>query len=132
MRNRIPIVASLFIVLAAGFASGQSSPMVMKIKVPFQFMTGEKVMPAGQYTVHRGDNSTQVLLSGYRGMGTDRLGVITRVTRFDSKQPAGSRLVFATIGGQKFLSEVWLSGMEDGYLVRPPKRSQKHDIVKLD
>jgi hypothetical protein len=122
MRNRIPVVASLFIVLATASVYGQST--VMNLNVPFQFMAGHNQMAAGKYNVNRESNLTHLTVSGPRSENSKTLSIITRLPRLDSKQPFGARLVFDTFGEQKFLSEVWPSGMDDGYLVYA--RSGRH------
>jgi len=128
MRTRIPVVASLLVVLAAGFAYGQSSPIVMKVNVPFKFIAGEKEMPAGEYTIMKERNSTHLTVYAAGSKTTKNLFVITHLAQTDPKQSAGAKLVFGTVGDQKFLSEVWLSGTEDGYLVHAQNGKHGQDI----
>ncbi|MGD1105244.1 MAG: hypothetical protein ABSA59_24630 [Terriglobia bacterium] len=116
MRKRITIVASLLIVLAAGLAYGQSSPFVVKVNVPFNFMAGEKEMPAGEYNIRK-DNPGVLTVYDSGSEHTINVIIIAHLAPSASKHFAGVRLVFGTVGGQKFLSEVWPSDTEYGYLV---------------
>lgn len=114
MRNRITIVASLLIVLAAGLAYGQSLQIVTKVNVQFSFMAGEKEMPGGEYTIQKvANDDVHLIMSDGRGHSVT-LFIIAPLARTDSKRSAGA--VFATVGGQKFLSEVWPS-RGNGYSV---------------
>jgi hypothetical protein len=131
MRNRISIVVPLLIVAAATFANGQTPSTVINVKVPFNFMVDQKEMPAGDYKFRMRDDGSSSLSTRESG-SYQRLKIITRLARMDSNQLAGSRLVFDTVGDKKFLSEVWPSGTEDGYLVYAQKGKHGHDIVKQD
>ena len=127
MRNRISIVASLLIVAAAS-AYGQSPQTVVNVNVPFKFMVDQREMPAGEYKF-RMDQDGLSSLSLRDSASTHRLRVITRLARTDSKQPAGARLVFDTVGEQKFLCEVWPDGREEGYLVHSQKGKHGREVV---
>ena len=40
-----------------------------------------------------------------------------------------ARVVFDTVGGEKFLSEFWPADNEDGYLIGVTKGEEKHEVV---
>ncbi|MGD1105243.1 MAG: hypothetical protein ABSA59_24625 [Terriglobia bacterium] len=114
MRKRITIVASLLVALAAGLAYGQSGLIVAKVNIPFNFMAGGKELPVGEYTIQKDADEVHIILRDGAGHGA-MLFVIARIARTDSKRSAGA-VLFDTVSGQKFLSEVWPSD-GDGYLV---------------
>ena len=97
------------------------------VKVAFKFTVGQQQMPAGDYRFVFDEDSSS--LSMHSSRGKHNLWVITRLARVDSKQSAGARLVFDTVGDQKVLSEVWPPGTEDGYLAYAHQGKHGHEIV---
>jgi hypothetical protein len=115
---RISIVTAL----AAAAAFAQSS--TLHANVPFNFIVGTQVMPAGQYTVDSGSFNAAVIIrsddcvratmavfgSGLRSTATSNLG----------------KLVFHRYGGTYFLSEIWQPGNEGRQL---PETSRERELA---
>lgn len=77
------------------------------IRVPFDFVAGEKQMPAGRYTVQRikSDSESALLIRSEDGRST---AVV--LTNTGDKSPRTGALVFRQRGDRHFLAEVSMPG----------------------
>jgi hypothetical protein len=82
-------------------------------KVPFEFVLGNKVVPAGNWTVQTANMNSSVLQIRNTAAG---------VSMFTMPSPAASKkiskdytLVFHRYGNNYFLTEVTIAGMRNGY-----------------
>lgn len=99
------------------------------VEIGFKFVVGDKVMPAGSYTVETIGNQIGIREVGPRGVGgpIQSMPVLTRLGRHDADQEP--ELVFDKAGGQLHLSEVWFPG-EDGYLLLGTKEQHDHAVLR--
>ena len=135
MKSRIAIALSFITILAVPFAYGQSgsaSPVMMgRVDIPFKFMVAKKEMPAGKYEVVREEGQgSHLLLRNMQANTSIYVSVIERLAETDPSQKHGARVVFDTVGDQKFLSEFWPADKGDGYLLGINKGEQKHEVVE--
>lgn len=95
----------LYLVAAACFPAAAQTGL--RFNVPFDFVAGGKVMPAGQYTVAPtfGDTNTTWIIAG-QGNGAM---LLTNQLQSSSTEHEVS-LVFLRSGGQLSLAEIWSSG----------------------
>jgi len=129
LKTRIAIAVSLLTILAVTLAYGQSSG---HLNIPFKFMVGKKEMPAGKYEFVKQAGSSSILLLRNQDTGSAvHLPVIERLAR---TEPATSttKVVFNTVDNQKFISEYWPAGTDDGYLVQVTKKSHQHEVLKAE
>ena len=92
---------------AAVVANGQSRQQVVT-HVPFDFVIGDKTLPAGDYTTTlSADGGSRVLVQNDEANSS-----IFRLTNSIQADPSKSqaRLVFHRYGQSYFLSEVWIGG----------------------
>jgi hypothetical protein len=77
------------------------------VTIPFSFYVGGKTLPAGQYVVGRGTETSDegVVLRGTDGR--EGVFVLTRVIQTLEVQQQ-SKLIFRRYGDQYFLAEVWI------------------------
>ncbi|HEX7313383.1 MAG TPA: hypothetical protein VF297_05655 [Pyrinomonadaceae bacterium] len=77
------------------------------ISVPFDFVAGEKVMPAGRYTVRRvtADAESALIIRGEDGRST-----AVFLTNTGGANPRTAALVFRLRGDRHFLAEVSMPG----------------------
>ncbi|MDT5268813.1 MAG: hypothetical protein QOH49_999 [Acidobacteriota bacterium] len=77
------------------------------MRVPFEFVAGEKQMPAGRYTVQRikSDAESALLIRSEDGRAT---AVV--LTNTGEPQPSSAALVFRQHGERHFLAEVSMPG----------------------
>lgn len=124
MRQQMKTVGVLGVALLTVSAWGAGRELT--VEVPFAFNAAEESLPAGSYVVQlRG----QVLaIKSDDGGKNTVLNVVTRLARKSSSDSNGSNLVFDKVGGERFLSEVWLSD-GDGFLVRGTQEDHEHQLV---
>jgi hypothetical protein len=135
MRRR----AVLTIAIAAFAALSAAAPVQAQsaFKVPFNFESGGKKFPAGNYVVTRtGDGQVT-----FQQVATGKESVVPFTQKLTPAEPPASepRLVFDEVGNFEpsyteyftvyVLAEVWLSGQE-GYLVHTTKGAHKNQTVK--
>ena len=119
---------SAFLGLGLLFAvSGvQAQQNGVKANIPFDFMVGNRVLPAGEYVVAGDGSSSQAIFI----RSTDnKTAVMTLAFRCASAQPSKqSKLVFHTLGGRYFLSQIWTEGNERGRQL--PKSKMEVQLAK--
>lgn len=122
----IPLFCLSLLVFSGPAVAGE--PERLMVNVPHAFTVGEQLLPAGRYSVSTepGDPA-RLHLHNSAGEACAWLPVITRLAQ-DSHEGTRARLVFDRVGGQCFLSEVWVDG-EDGYLVRGTPKEHSHEII---
>src|SRR5512135_3252492 len=99
------IMALLLLLLAGATAYGQSqATSKLTIDVPFDFLAGGQVLPAGQYDIIEKsmDNPDVIVLLGPDG---SRTFVLTKVIELSSP-PEEAKVVFRTNGNQMVLHQV--------------------------
>jgi hypothetical protein len=99
--NRIKAIALFAIAnfVMAGTSFAQSNGVAAK--VPFSFAVGDKVLPAGSYTLK--SKSSHVLMIKNRDQSASALILFHED---GNRSPNGGKLVFHKYGGEYFLSEV--------------------------
>ncbi len=130
MKTRGVIVVGFITILTAGFAYSQGTSPLGRANIPFKFMVGKKEMPAGKYEFARHvGNNTRLLLRNLDTKNSLYVPVVERLAETHPSEKHPPRIVFDTVGEQKFLSEFWPADNADGYLLGVTKGEQKHEIV---
>jgi hypothetical protein len=88
---------------------------VVTVHVPFAFQAGDKLLPAGDYSVDRGDASNVLVIHG--GFGNSS-AFLTMVVDSAAKADTAS-LIFARQGGTLVLSAIRLPGQQSRVLFAP-------------
>jgi len=116
--------------IAVVSANGQSIRAVAQI--PFDFVIGDKVLPAGEYTVNAmtQDGSVLRIHNDEAGQAATR---VTNTVIAKSSRNSKSRLIFHRYGQTYFLAEVWREGDSEGRLLQQSKkeRSMRHELGAL-
>jgi hypothetical protein len=99
------ITAIALVALASFITVGSISAQERSVRaaVPFDFTVGNKLIPAGTYTVSSESANVILIQSG------DRHITVMSTAFADSKQPKQSVLVFNKYGDQYFLHEILCS-----------------------
>ena len=131
-------LAVLTIAIAAFAALSAAAPVQAQsvFKVPFNFESGGKKFPAGNYVVTRtGDGQVT-----FQQVATGKESVVPFTQELTPAEPPASepRLIFDEVGNFEpsyteyftvyVLAEVWLSGQE-GYLIHTTKGAHKNQTV---
>jgi hypothetical protein len=106
--NKLYVTALLTLTSLCGLAvkAHAQDPEGVVVKVPFEFVAGEKTMPAGTYSVGRLSSVDPHLGLIIRSYDNSVL-VLTTLVETDSAQPA---LSFEHVEGKYFLSKVETPG----------------------
>jgi hypothetical protein len=111
-------IITVAMVTAVASANGQSMPT--KANIPFEFVVGNRSLPAGAYTI-RSVSSTGEALRVVNGRNSKDSAA--RLTVEASGKSQQAKLVFHRYGDRYFLAEVW-SSPEDGRQLLPSKEER--------
>ena len=129
MRKKIAIALSVVSILAVALAYGQNQSRMGQVAIPFKFMVAKQEMSSGTYEFVRQQDHASIIT--IRNLDTNKSTSAFVVERL-AANPGGNgkvRVVFDTVGSQKFLSEFWPSQNQDGYLLGITKGEEKHEVV---
>jgi hypothetical protein len=108
----------LLFAVAAPLQAGSILNHEMTVTVGFEFAAGDKLLPAGDYTVQLNPERGTVVL---RGEGQKPLMLLT--ARKESRSaPQRGKLVFQRYGTSFFLNEVWSQDNSVGQTLAPSAR----------
>ena len=116
MKNRVGrVFASLLLsVLMLGSAlHAQQAERVIKANIPFDFVVGREIFPAGQYSVAL---VGPVMLELRNSQGRALINVLTQSVQAPAA-PGTPKLRFDKEDGQNVLTQVWQEGNEVGQQV---------------
>jgi hypothetical protein len=101
---RFTAVLAVVMAFTAVSAYGQGIVKRQTFVVPFEFSVGQKVLPAGEYTV---TGETQILRIQSKD-GKEHVIALPLRTRVSAQWPRESKLMFKRYGDRYYLSQVWL------------------------
>jgi hypothetical protein len=119
----LDILAGLILLfaVAAPLQAGSILNHEMTVTIGFEFAAGDKLLPAGDYTVQLNPERGTVVL---RGEGQKPLMLLT--ARKESRSaPLRGKLVFQRYGTSFFLNEVWSQDNSTGQTLAPSSREKE-------
>lgn len=119
--SMLMLVVGLAFVTAVVSVKGQSSIGVYS-DIPFDFVVGEKTLPAGQYTVKEFTTDGRTLLIAERNAKSSSIRMTNDLQPERNKPQA--RLVFHRYGQHYFLAEVWKGGDARGKQLRRSRQER--------
>jgi hypothetical protein len=117
------IVVGLAFVSAVVSANGQSR--AIRGNVPFEFIVGDKSLPAGEYMVKSMTSGGEVISIADSDAQRSTLRLTNNLV--SKGKPPSARLIFHRYGNQNFLAEVW-SGEATGKQLK--KSSQERALER--
>ena len=114
-----PVVIAAAMVIALGSASAaQAQETRLVAHVPFAFIVGSSVMPAGEYVVKdESDNDSVLAIASADGR---RFATTLTIPASSDDSSGQAQLVFDKVGSQYFLARVMPAGSEErDILVKP-------------
>jgi hypothetical protein len=118
MKSKLAVLAlSVLAIAAPAFAQSTN----LRAEIPFDFVVGKAVMPAGEYLVQSQTNPAILVIRNTGGQGAM---VVAHYAR-SNKAAANSKLVFRGYDGEYFLSQIWTEGDESGRELTITKRERK-------
>ncbi len=116
--NRFPLLAVLL--LATGLAGAQMAYQPVKANIPFDFMAGNRSLPAGEYKVAM---ASDIGVLSLIGGPTDK--ALVGSNAIEANAPSGkTKLIFHRYGDRYFLCQIWIEGESRGREV-PQTRLEK-------
>lgn len=114
MKTRMMVMAALVAVamLASTRVAQAQDQNQMLIKVPFDFVAGNKTLPAGEYAV-KSVGPTNMLILVDRTDSTSSAFLPTQAA-VSTEPQIESKLVFNRYGNRYFLAQVWTAGNSSG------------------
>jgi hypothetical protein len=111
----------LLFAVAAPLQAGSILNHEMTVTVPFEFVAGDRVLAAGDYTVQINTERGSVVL---RGEGQRALILLT-IRKESRTVPVLGKLVFRRYGTSFFLAEVWGQNNATGATLAPSSREKE-------
>jgi hypothetical protein len=114
----------LGLLLVASAVQAQSNGV--KADIPFDFVVGNQMLPAGEYTVsNQGSVNQAILIRSDEGNSA----ALSLTQSCSSHNPsAKTKLVFHTMGGRYFLYQVWTQGNYSGQQL--PKSKAEVELAR--
>ena len=115
---------SFGLLLAVSATQAQESRV--KALIPFNFVVGNQVLPAGEYVITPGGGGRQAI---WIRSDEDGKTMVMNTFACDAGAPSRStKLVFHTMAGQYFLSQIWAQGYAQGREL--PKSKSEERLAK--
>jgi len=108
-------------VLALG-AAANAQHAVIKADVPFNFMVGDKLHPAGEYSVAK--IATQSSVLQIHNQSVSESDLFQTIACSSNAQKKTTKLVFERTGSVYSLRQIWVAGSEFGWEVGNQKRTE--------
>jgi hypothetical protein len=127
MVKRGSLVLALVVLVSLGATTGFAGSFKLKADIPFDFVVGEKTLPAGTYFVSRLEGTPGVLLV----RSEDARSAVTVLSRPGIRSKAlenQTRLDFNRYANRYFLSRIW-SGGEDSRELPKSKLEREAGVV---
>jgi len=103
--------------LLLAVSAAQAQEPRLKANIPFDFVVGDRVLPAGEYQVSAMGASGQAI-----AILSEKATAFMVTSACVSSGPSkSSKLVFHAMGGRYFLSQVWTEGYSQGRQLRESK-----------
>jgi hypothetical protein len=104
-----------------------AQPLAVRANIPFQFLAGDKVLPAGQYQLSVAPGLNRITLHPTQGGTGVYLSIIPTQRSEYAAQPGA--LVFHRYGTHYFLRKVWSPGQSGGYAL--PSSKAEREFVRI-
>jgi hypothetical protein len=120
---KVAALSSLFILLVGGIVYAQTEPRIIA-NIPFEFIAGNKTLPAGEYTIARPNfNEPDLLLIR---SADNHVALFINAENMQARQtPNKTELVFNEIEGKYFLSKIWVAGDDIGREIPEPRAERE-------
>jgi len=122
------VLVTLSLVTAVVSANAQSLRTAYA-NIPFDFTTGDKAMPAGEYQVRRVTPDGDAILVRAIDSSVSAVKMTNNIVHLEPSKE--TKLVFHRYGNQYFLSEVWVAGSTTGRQIRKSnsEKAVEHELL---
>jgi hypothetical protein len=133
MKTRALVMAGMMALAAmASTRVAQAQTQVpLAVNIPFDFVAGDKTLPAGEYIVSfTGFGHTLRLLDRH---DADASALMNTIQVYANDSPAESKLVFNRYGDRYFLSQIWSAGNSQGrQLIKSAREKEVAQTAKIE
>lgn len=120
--------AALTFAAFTGVATAQEQ---MAVNIPFDFVAGNKTLPAGEYYVRSADAGRTLLLVDRRDSSASAF--VPTIGAIAKEAQSQSKLVFNRYGDRYFLAQVWSQGYLQGrQLLKSDREREISMTAKLE
>ena len=114
-------ILAIFLISMASFAvtSANAQQPTLKANIPFDFIVGNTLMPAGEYTITSPFENVLVLRAGARSTSVES-------SENNAESTSGDELVFDKYGNQYFLHEVLCPNVVSLNRELAPSKAEKY------
>jgi hypothetical protein len=112
MKTKMMVMAALVAVTMLASTRVASAQDQIKVNVPFEFVAGNKTLPAGEYAVKTVGPTHALILVG--GANADSSAFLNTQAVIANQPQIESKLVFNRYGDRYFLTQVWTVGNSSG------------------
>lgn len=126
IKSAFVLIITAVIVAGSQFTASAQTPRPLEVSVPFDFVAGDRQLPAGRYRISRVGANNESTLRIQSTDGRARAIVLTNSARAASKQ---ARLTFRQYGDQHFLAGV---EMPDASGARELRESKRERTARLE
>src|SRR5580658_10661527 len=123
MKTRALVMAGVMALTIFATTRVAQAQQSMAVNVPFDFVAGNKTLPAGEYTV-KISTPTHSLILVSRKDSTASAFINTNAAVSSTPQ-AESKLIFNRYGDRYFLSQVWQQGYAQGRQLMKSSREKE-------
>lgn len=123
MRKQAYTMIALFVLVGsmAVAAPAQSSGRTRLIaNIPFQFSVGDKLLPAGEYTVVQVNPTSDHAVLQLRSRDGS-VSAMVQTNAAISKATENAKLVFNRYGNKYFFAQAWIDGERNGLQASKPR-----------
>ena len=132
MKKQAYSVIAMFVLVGtmAVAAKAQTSGRTQLIaNIPFEFIVGDKTLPAGEYTIVRVNPASNPAVLQLRSKDGSAGALVTMMPVI-AKASDRAHLVFHCYGNQHFLSQSWIDGENIGLQAPKPRAERQLASIK--
>lgn len=116
MKTKLVVLIGILAVFLTTFQASAQSTNPLNFRTPFAFAIGDKLVPAGDYTV-RVVSATGTL--SFRSPDGNVSVLISSLVTYQGEASDRFRLVFHRYGVHYYISEIWTPGYKAGRTIQP-------------
>ena len=130
MKTRALVVAGVMAMTFVATARVAQAQEIMRVNIPFDFVAGDRALPAGEYTVAVSGPLHTLILNDRKDSASAILD--SQAVRAADAQ-SQSKLIFNRYGDRYFLSQVWSEGNYSGrQLFKSAREKEMAQIAKSE
>ncbi|MGC1620187.1 MAG: hypothetical protein WA765_16980 [Candidatus Acidiferrum sp.] len=111
MKTRALVMAGVIALAVMSSTRVTQAQEVMKVNIPFDFVAGNRSLPAGAYSVNVSGQMRTLILVDRKDAASTILGANDVLA---TEPQSESKLIFNRYGDRYFLSQVWMQGSPRG------------------